>query len=153
MSYTPSKRLTDYLESIETLVSPARQLPADRPGVITGGFGETNKSRVHSGMFVPTTLARAWMFADLVGIQASIEHKFGGYHGVDFNDGEYDALLSFTYNEGIGELSEQSSITKNIRYGNWQAAGDAFLLYDKAAGRILHGLDTRRALERSWFLS
>lgn len=143
--------VVDYLEGIETLVSPARHLPADRPGVITGGFGETDKTRVHEGMIVPRELAKVWMVSDLAAIGASVEHTFSG---ITLTDGQYGALCSFSYNEGIHCLASPTcSISRYLREGNTQAAADAFLLYDVANKQHLKGLLTRRMIERGWFLS
>ncbi len=58
-----------------------------------------------------------------------------------------DACVSLAYNIGTGGF-RKSSICSNINRGDYQAAANAFLLYNKAAGKELPGL-TRRIREES----
>lgn len=140
--------VVDYLCEIETLVSPARHLPADRPGVITGGYGETSPDLVHEGMIVSKELASEWLHNRLSKIGARIERLFPA---VELTDGQYGALISFEYNLGVLGANG-CSVSRHLRARNYKAAGDAFLLYDMANGKHLRGLKNRRRLERSWFL-
>lgn len=141
----------DYIKSIETLVSPARHLPVDAPGVITGGYGETDKSHVHKGMIVPESLATAWLTADLNAIGSSVEHIFDS---CELSDGLYGALVDFAYNEGVNRLmSPDCSITPHVKAGDLEAAANSFLLYDVANGKHLGGLKTRRKVEIGWFIA
>jgi len=144
----PSQTCVDFILADETLVSPARHLPADRPGVITGGYGETDPRRVHPGMIVSEQLAMQWFLADAQAISYSVEHMCAP---IILTDGQFDALFSFTYNEGAHTLHE-SSILKYIHAGNFAAAADRFLVYDMANGRHLSHLLERRKVERSWFV-
>jgi lysozyme len=68
------------------------------------------------------------------------------------NQGRFDALVSFAFNVGVGNL-QRSTIRIRANRGEWLAAGDAFLLWNKAGGRVLPGLDRRRKDERALFLS
>jgi len=63
-----------------------------------------------------------------------------------------DACLSLIYNIGPNNWLK-SSVLKNINAQQWCAAGAAFLLWNKAAGKVLPGLTTRRMKEKSLFLS
>lgn len=73
------------------------------------------------------------------------------------NQNMFDALVSLAYNIGIGALSKSNSVTGNIKKGNYKAAADGFLLWDK--GRVngklvkINGLTRRRTEERELFLS
>lgn len=66
--------------------------------------------------------------------------------------GRFDALVSFAFNVGAGNL-QRSTIRMRANRNEWQAAGDAFLLWNKAGGKVLPGLDRRRKDERALFLS
>jgi len=66
--------------------------------------------------------------------------------------GSFDALVSFAFNVGLGNL-QRSTIRMKANRGEWEAAGDAFLVWNKAGGRVLPGLDRRRKDERALFLS
>jgi len=58
------------------------------------------------------------------------------------------ALVSLSYNVG-GSAVCHSSIVRYLNSGNVKAACDAFLLYDRAGGRVLQGLVNRRQSERA----
>lgn len=62
----------------------------------------------------------------------------------------FDALISLAYNIGTGALAK-SSIYRHIKAGDYQKAGQAFLLYNKAGGRVLNGLVRRREAEKQLF--
>lgn len=66
--------------------------------------------------------------------------------------GPFDACVSFSFNVGLGNF-QRSTIRMKIGRGEWEAAADAFLLWNKAGGKVLPGLDTRRKDERALFLS
>lgn len=64
----------------------------------------------------------------------------------------FDALVSFTFNTGIGTL-QRSSIRAKHNRGDFSGAADAFRLYRIASGIIQRGLVVRREDERSMYLS
>jgi lysozyme len=68
------------------------------------------------------------------------------------NQCHLDAMVSFSFNVGLGSL--QSS-TLRMRYsrGDYQGAADEFLKWTKAGGKVLNGLVRRREAERALFLS
>lgn len=66
--------------------------------------------------------------------------------------GRFDALVSFAFNVGTGNL-QRSTVRIKANRNEWQAAGDAFLLWNKAGGKVLPGLVRRRKDERALFLS
>jgi len=63
-----------------------------------------------------------------------------------------DALTSFSFNVGLGNL-QRSSIRMKYNRGDYQGAADGLLEWNKAAGKVLPGLDKRRKDERALFLS
>ena len=72
--------------------------------------------------------------------------------GCSGSQGRFDALVSFAFNVGVGNL-QRSTIRMKANRGEWEAASDAFLQWNKAGGRVLPGLDRRRKDERTLFLS
>jgi lysozyme len=72
--------------------------------------------------------------------------------GVVGHQGRFDALVSFAYNVGLGNL-QRSTVRIKANRGEWEAAADALLLWNKAGGKVLLGLDRRRKEERAFFLS
>lgn len=63
-----------------------------------------------------------------------------------------DALVSFAFNVGLGNL-QRSSIRMKHNRGDFEGAADAFLMWTKAAGKVLPGLVKRRNDERALYLS
>ena len=66
--------------------------------------------------------------------------------------GRFDALVSISFNFGLGNL-QRSTIRIKANRGEWEAAADAFLLWNKGGGKVLPGLERRRKDERALFLS
>jgi lysozyme len=61
-------------------------------------------------------------------------------------DHRHAAILSFTYNVGCGAL-QKSSVARKLNQGDVQGGCHALLLYNKAGGRVIKGLDNRRHAE------
>jgi len=68
------------------------------------------------------------------------------------SQGRFDALVSISFNFGLGNL-QRSTIRIKANRQEWEAAADAFLLWNKGGGKVLAGLDRRRKDERALFLS
>ncbi len=68
------------------------------------------------------------------------------------SQGRFDALVSISFNFGLGNL-QRSSIRMKANRSDWEGAADAFLLWNKGGGKVLAGLDRRRKDERALFLS
>jgi lysozyme len=66
--------------------------------------------------------------------------------------GNFDGLVSFAFNVGLGTL-QRSTLRQKVLRGDIQGAADEFLKYNKAGGKVLKGLVTRRNDERALFLS
>lgn len=65
---------------------------------------------------------------------------------LNLNQNQFDALVSFCYNAGPGNLS------KLVRNRTLRQIADAMLLYNKGGGIVLNGLIKRRNKERNLFL-
>lgn len=68
------------------------------------------------------------------------------------NPGRFDALVSFSFNVGLGNL-QRSTIRMKHNRGEFDEAADAFLMWTKAGGKELPGLVKRRKDERNLYLS
>jgi len=66
--------------------------------------------------------------------------------------GWMDALVSFSFNVGLGTL-QRSTLRQKFNRGEYEAAADEFMKYTKAGGKVLKGLVNRRNDERLMFLS
>lgn len=59
---------------------------------------------------------------------------------------QFDAMVSFAYNLGPGNLASSTLLAKH-KSGNFAGAQSEFARWNKAAGKILSGLTLRRAAE------
>lgn len=71
---------------------------------------------------------------------------------VELTQGQFDALVSFSFNVGLGNL-QRSSIRMKVNRGDFEGAAESFLDWTKAGGKVLKGLVTRRNDEKALFLS
>ena len=67
------------------------------------------------------------------------------------NQGHLDALTSFSFNVGLGNL-QKSTIRMKYNRGDYEGAAEGFLDWTKAGGKVLPGLVKRRNDERALFL-
>lgn len=72
--------------------------------------------------------------------------------GVVGRQGSFDALVSISFNFGLGNL-QRSTIRMKANRGDWEGAAEAFMAWTKGGGKVLPGLVRRRVAERELFLS
>lgn len=70
---------------------------------------------------------------------------------VPVRDNQFSALVSFTFNLGSGCL-QRSVLRARLNRGEYKEAGQAFMLYVRASGRVLKGLLNRRHDEMMLFM-
>lgn len=66
-------------------------------------------------------------------------------------EGQVAAVLSWTYNLGVGNL-KASTMRRKINAQDWQGAAKEMLKWNKAAGKVNRGLTKRRRAEVKIFL-
>lgn len=64
---------------------------------------------------------------------------------------EFDALVSFSFNLGLGTF-QRSTVRSAFIRGNKKRASEVLLMYRRAGGRILRGLVLRRQAEYVLFM-
>ena len=132
-----SSRGIALIKSFEGCVLTAYKCPS---GIWTIGYGHT--AGVMQGMSITQAQADAFLAEDIVRYEGYVNAK-----GLSLNQNQFDALVSFTYNCGPGNL------TTLIRNRTLKQIADALLLYNKGDGKILAGLVRRRQAERALFLT
>jgi len=65
---------------------------------------------------------------------------------------EFDALVSFSFNLGLGTF-QRSTVRSAFIRGDKTRAGEVLLKYCRAGGRVLKGLQRRRMAEHAMFMS
>lgn len=135
-----SQRGIKLIKQFEGVRLTAYKCPA---GVYTIGYGHTRG--VQRGMKITEEEAGAFLAADLRNSEKAVERYDSVYH---WNQNEFDALVSFTFNCGAANLR---SLLRNGRRNRSQIA-ETLPLYRKAGGKVLKGLERRRAAEKALFL-
>jgi lysozyme len=74
------------------------------------------------------------------------------YCPVPLTQGQFDALVSFSFNVGLGTL-QRSTLRQKVLRGDMDGAAEELMKYCMAGGKILKGLQNRRIDERAVFLS
>jgi GH24 family phage-related lysozyme (muramidase) len=80
---------------------------------------------------------------------ANVSRALGG---AATTQNQFDAMVSFAYNVGVGNLSA-STLLKKHKAGDYSGAAAEFARWDKAAGKVLPGLTRRRAAEAALYAS
>jgi lysozyme len=69
---------------------------------------------------------------------------------VDLQPYQFDALVSFTYNVGSGNLNK-STLLKKVNARDFEGAANEFHKWNKANGQVMNGLTRRRNSEALMF--
>lgn len=107
----------------------------------TIGYGHYG-SDVAPNMTITQAQADAYLAQDLERNEKSVNTT-----GLKLNQNQFDALVSFTYNCGAGNLK------KLVTGRDLDQIADAILSYNKAGGQVLAGLIRRRQAEHDLFVS
>lgn len=113
----------------------------DPPGINTIGYGHIEDVQI--GDRVTKEQAQDLLAKDLPRYEKMVN---AAIH-VPMPPHRYAAILSFTYNVGGGAL-KRSSVARYLNKGDVQRGCDALMLYDRANGKVIKGLQNRRRIER-----
>lgn len=69
---------------------------------------------------------------------------------VPINQNQFDALIDFVYNLGLGNLKKSTLLAK-LNSGDYSGAQAEFIRWNKAKGQVLAGLTRRRQAEADLF--
>ena len=136
-----SNRGLDLIKSFEGCSLTAYRCPSNK---WTIGWGHTNG--VHQGMVITQAQADQFLFEDVQRFVNAVNQYQSRFN---FNQNEYDALVSFTYNCGEGSLQAVMSCCNTK-----QEIAEECKLYNRSSdGQILNGLVRRREEEYKLFMS
>lgn len=107
----------------------------------TIGYGHYGAD-VAPNMVITQAQAEIMLGIDLAKYEQAVEH----YAMFPLSQNQFDALVSFAYNCGVGNLQ------KLVNGRNALQTADAMLKYNKAGGKVLNGLTRRRQAERDLFM-
>ncbi len=120
----------------------------DSVGVLTIGYGHTGPD-VTPGKRVSKDQAEALLRADLAHFEDGVDDALD--ENADTTDNQFGAMVSLAFNVGLGAF-RHSTVLRDHNAGEYAAAANAFLLFNKAGGNVLTGLDRRRHMERALYL-
>jgi lysozyme len=146
MRYTTSEAGINFIKTFEGLRLRAYPDPGSGRAPWTIGYGTTKGIR--PGMVITKARAEEMLRRDL----REIEQVVNDLIKVEITQTMFDALVSFAYNVGVGNL-RRSTLLKNLNQGDIQGAAEQLLRWNRARGRVLPGLTRRRVAERDLFLS
>lgn len=132
----------DIIKDAEGLELTAYKCPAGR---WTIGHGHTG-SDVWPGLTITKPEAEALLEKDLRRFEKGISEMVK----VELTQGQFDALVSFTFNVGL-EAFKNSTLLKKLNAGDYEGAAEQFQRWNKAGGKTLLGLIRRREAERKLF--
>jgi lysozyme len=119
--------------------------PATGGAPWTIGWGHTGKEVV-PGLVWTQAKADAQLLDDL----SSREMAVSCAVTTKINQGQFDALVDFVYNLGMGNF-EGSTLLRLINAGDMDGAIAQFARWNRAAGKPMRGLTRRRAAEAALF--
>lgn len=112
----------------------------DLVGIPTVCYGETRvEMRRYSDAECDQMLAEG--LADFAGPVLERNPELAG------REPQLAAAVSLSYNIGISAY-RRSTVARRFSAGDWRGACEAFLMWNKAGGRVVRGLDRRRRAER-----
>lgn len=140
----PSPKCVELVAKFEGCQLKAYRCPA---GVWTIGYGHTENVK-EGDMLSSKKEAQELLLKDLERYAAYVNRLIADKTIVfSVNQNMFDALTSFVYNCGPGNL-------KTLVNGrDAETIAQKILLYDKCNGKVLNGLSRRRKAERKLFLS
>lgn len=124
----------------------------DSVGIWTIGVGHTSAAGIPTvtpGLTITKAECDEILSRDLAQFERAVSEPTGG---ASLADHEFDALVSLAFNIGAGAF-RGSTVARRLAKGDKAGTADAMLMWDKAGGKALPGLTTRRQAERKQFLN
>lgn len=143
----PSEACKQMVRDFEGCKLVAYPDPATGGAPYTIGIGHTGPD-VSPGLTIPAVWAAHLFEQDVAKAAAAVQRLTAG---VALTQGQLDALTSLVFNVGPRAFGASRMLQK-ILAGDLVGAGQEFLDWDWAAGRVIPALARRRAAERRLFL-
>ena len=132
-----SQNCVELIKYFEGFEDTAYLCPAN---VWTIGYGRTRN--VKEGDRITEAQAERDLLEELEEIKHQVLHSVK----VELTQNELDALTSWTYNLGVGNLNS-STLLKKLNAGSKDEVPAEMLRWNKASGKVLAGLTKRREAE------
>lgn len=146
----PSQKCIDLVKAFEGLHLKAYPDPV---GIWTIGYGTImypSGKRVKKGDRCTILEAEEYLQYELTTKALAIQHHF---FKVPINQNQFDAIVSFTYNLGVGALNKSTLLKKVKLNPSDQTIRNEFMRWVNAGGKKLNGLVRRRKAEADLYFS
>lgn len=138
--------LDNLLKKFEGCKLKAYRCPA---GVCTIGYGHTSAAgapEVRDGMIITQADAEDILKRDIVKYEIAVMDLVK----VKLTQNQFDVLVDFAYNAGVGNL-KSSTMLKKINSGDLDAVPAELMKWTKGGGKVLPGLVRRRQAAGAWW--
>jgi len=119
--------------------------------VCTIGYGHTNAAgapMVTDSSVITQQQAEDILRHDLVKYETAVHEMVTQ----PLNQHQFDVLVDFAYNAGIGNL-KSSTLLKKVNAGKFDDVPAELMKWTKGGGKVLPGLVRRRQAESAWWIS
>ena len=124
----------------------------DCVGLFTVGVGHL----IGDGTVLPDSWNRTFTLGEINDVLVADVRKFelglARYINVELSQNQYDAIIDFCFNLGLGTF-QRSSVRQAINRRDKTGVVRNLLRYNKAGGKVISQLDRRRKAEALLFLS
>jgi len=138
----------DIIEKSEGLRLNPYLCPA---GVPTIGYGSTHYANGIAVTLHDSSITKDQAISLMLDTLINYVSAVNRFVHVPLNQNQFDALVDFSYNAGIGAL-QTSTLLKLLNAHDYNGASNEFGKWVHADGKVLNGLVVRRELERKLFL-
>jgi lysozyme len=145
-----SQKGLDLIKQFEGLKLKPYLCPAN---IATVGFGNTYYPDGTKVKLTDTAITAQKAEELLKFLVQSYEKGVDSFCRDDINQNQFDALTSFAYNVGVGNLQKSTLIKKVNLNPNDPAIRLEFMKWNKGAGKVLAGLTRRRQAEADLYFS
>lgn len=136
-----SKKGINLIKQFEGCRLTAYKCPS---GVYTIGYGHTKG--VTKGQKISQERANSLLGQDI----KEYENAVNRLVSAPLNQNQFDALVSFCFNCGVGAF-KTSTLRKKLNAKDYKGAANEFPRWNKGGGKVLKGLVKRRAAEQKLF--
>lgn len=140
----PSQKAVDLIKTFEGFRANAYLCPANVPTIGYGATSWGNGQRVKMGEVISMATAEKLLMVDL-------EKRAKALEGLNLNQNQFDALLSFIYNVGIGAFKRSRLLSKIRQNPEDVTIRHEFMRWINKGSSFERGLTRRRDAEANLY--
>ena len=144
----PSQNCINMIKMFEGFRAKPYKCPA---GVPTIGYGSTFYSNGKKVTLKDKPITEQDATNLLTTVVTNFSSGVSKLLKIQVTQNQFDALVDFAYNVGIGNL-KSSTLLKKVNAKNFSGAALEFIKWNKAVGKVLPGLTKRRTAEKDLFI-